>query len=118
NTETGCTETKSFRINEVPAYPAISASTFPVTRCDVSQGNGSAHVYVPGAMVYTINWFSGELTTEPDRDDPDAGYLGSTREIKNLDIGSYTVFVTENGCTTSAIVRVKDGRIAPEVIMI
>jgi gliding motility-associated-like protein len=66
NTLTGCVSSALLPIGDHPVVPAATASTAPLTNCDLSRANGAVSGFVTNALSafgqdsdYIFNWYAG-----------------------------------------------------------
>ena len=105
NNATGCTSTASYTLQTEAVVPIVSASSEPVTNCDVPNGSLFATV-INTVATYNYNWYTGTDTSAP------AVFTGQT--VDNVAPGLYTVIAVDQadpGCISlSDTVSVIDSR--------
>jgi gliding motility-associated-like protein len=105
NNTTGCVSADSYTLQTEPVVPIVSASSEPVTNCDVPNGSLFATV-INTVATYNFNWYAGTDTTVA------PVFTGQT--VDNVSPGLYTVIAvdqTDPGCISlSDTVSIQDLR--------
>ena len=113
NNSTGCSSVESYTLQTEVVVPIVSASSEPVTNCDVPNGSLFATV-INTVATYDYNWYAGTDTSVPPL------FTGQT--VDNVNPGLYTVIAIDQsdpGCISPEdTVTIQDSRFVGFNVMI